>query len=182
MTTIPVSPSPLLRQRSSRYTIHARRNLPDKELRYLRTVIVTAAVYLSFSSELHPEGLTHSLNFQAPGKRQSVYVALVGFAQTCVFSKQSPEPILCGHLGPMDACSITLPVAILIPKLRNHFAEFLNRGYLDHLRLLASPTCVSFSTGTQCTRPDAFLGSMASAAYGKSLCHHASGYVSSGFA
>jgi len=28
-----------------RYAIHARRNLPDKEFRYLRTVIVTAAVY-----------------------------------------------------------------------------------------------------------------------------------------
>jgi hypothetical protein len=33
------------RQRGSRYTIHAGRNLPDKEFRYLRTVIVTAAVY-----------------------------------------------------------------------------------------------------------------------------------------
>ena len=41
-----------LRQRPSRYAIHARRNLPDKEFRYLRTVIVTAAVYWGFSSEL----------------------------------------------------------------------------------------------------------------------------------
>ena len=32
---------------------HAGRNLPDKELRYLRTVIVTAAVYRSFGCELH---------------------------------------------------------------------------------------------------------------------------------
>ncbi|KMS93407.1 hypothetical protein BVRB_031790 [Beta vulgaris subsp. vulgaris] len=37
---------------SSRYAIHAGRNLPDKELRYLRTVIVTAAVYWSFGCEL----------------------------------------------------------------------------------------------------------------------------------
>ena len=37
-----------LRQRPTRYAIHAGRNLPDKGLRYLRTVIVTAAVYLSF--------------------------------------------------------------------------------------------------------------------------------------
>jgi len=42
-----------LRQRSTRYAIHAGRNLPDKVLRYLRTVIVTAAVYRGFSSELH---------------------------------------------------------------------------------------------------------------------------------
>ncbi|CAE6790167.1 conserved hypothetical protein [Nitrospira defluvii] len=41
-----------LRQRSSRYAIHAGRNLPDKEFRYLRTVIVTAAVYWGFPSKL----------------------------------------------------------------------------------------------------------------------------------
>ena len=47
-TAFVISPSLLLRQGSSRYAIHARRNLPDKELRYLRTVIVTAAVYRGF--------------------------------------------------------------------------------------------------------------------------------------
>jgi hypothetical protein len=41
-----------LRQRPDRYAIRAGRNLPDKEFRYLRTVIVTAAVYRGFSSEL----------------------------------------------------------------------------------------------------------------------------------
>ena len=34
------------------YTIRAGRNLPDKEFRYLRTVIVTAAVYWGFNSDL----------------------------------------------------------------------------------------------------------------------------------
>ena len=34
------------------YTIRAGRNLPDKEFRYLRTVIVTAAVYRGFNSGL----------------------------------------------------------------------------------------------------------------------------------
>ena len=38
---------------SSRYAIRAGRNLPDKEFRYLRTVIVTAAVYRGFNSLLH---------------------------------------------------------------------------------------------------------------------------------
>jgi len=47
-----ISPRILLRQRGSRYTIRAGRNLPDKEFRYLRTVIVTAAVYWGFGSEL----------------------------------------------------------------------------------------------------------------------------------
>ena len=41
-----------LRQRGSRYAIRAGRNLPDKEFRYLRTVIVTAAVYWGFDSML----------------------------------------------------------------------------------------------------------------------------------
>ena len=40
------------RQRPDHYTIRAGRNLPDKEFRYLRTVIVTAAVYRGFNSAL----------------------------------------------------------------------------------------------------------------------------------
>ena len=47
-----ISPSSWLRQCPDRYTIRAGRNLPDKEFRYLRTVIVTAAVYRGFNSEL----------------------------------------------------------------------------------------------------------------------------------
>ena len=38
-----------LRQYPDRYTFRAGRNLPDKEFRYLRTVIVTAAVHQGFS-------------------------------------------------------------------------------------------------------------------------------------
>ena len=40
------------RQLGIRYAIRAGRNLPDKEFRYLRTVIVTAAVYRGFGSLL----------------------------------------------------------------------------------------------------------------------------------
>jgi hypothetical protein len=54
-TATTISPSRLWRQCSSRYAIHARRNLPDKELRYLRTVIVTAAVYRCFGRKLRPK-------------------------------------------------------------------------------------------------------------------------------
>ena len=39
-------------ERPDRYAFRAGRNLPDKEFRYLRTVIVTAAVYWGLSSEL----------------------------------------------------------------------------------------------------------------------------------
>lgn len=49
-TTISLDPSS--RQLPSRYAIHAGRYLTDKEFRYLRTVIVTAAVYSGFDQEL----------------------------------------------------------------------------------------------------------------------------------
>ena len=64
------------RQRPSRYAIHAGRNLPDKGLRYLRTVRVTAAVYLGFDQELRSEELTPSINLQAPGRRHTLYILL----------------------------------------------------------------------------------------------------------
>ena len=47
-----ISPDLSSRQRPSRYAIRAGQNLPDKEFRYLRTVIVTAAVYWGFGSKL----------------------------------------------------------------------------------------------------------------------------------
>ena len=51
-TATTISPSLSLRQHSDRYTIRAGRNLPDKEFRYLRTVIVTAAIHQGLNSEL----------------------------------------------------------------------------------------------------------------------------------
>ena len=51
-TGLSISPGPSSRQRPDRYAFRAGRNLPDKEFRYLRTVIVTAAVYWGFSSQL----------------------------------------------------------------------------------------------------------------------------------
>ena len=72
-TGITISPSPWLRQCPNRYTIRAGRNLPDKEFRYLRTVIVTAAVYRGFGSPLRGYPLTNPLNLPAPGRRQTLY-------------------------------------------------------------------------------------------------------------
>ena len=74
-TATTISPSSQLRQCPDRYTIRAGRNLPDKEFRYLRTVIVTAAVYRGFNSALPPEGMTPPLNLPAPGRCQAVYLA-----------------------------------------------------------------------------------------------------------
>ena len=86
-----ISPGPLLRQLTSRYAIRAGRNLPDKEFRYLRTVIVTAAVYRGFNSELALLLLTFRHRAGV-----SPYTSSFDLAETCVFAKQSPGPILCG--------------------------------------------------------------------------------------
>ena len=68
-----ISPSLLLRQCSDHYAFRAGRNLPDKEFRYLRTVIVTAAVHWGLSSELHIETFTLPLDLPALGRRQLLY-------------------------------------------------------------------------------------------------------------
>src|SRR5690242_7723985 len=52
LTGIAVSPSPWSRHCPDRDAFRAGRNLPDKEFRYLRTVIVTAAVHRGFGSTL----------------------------------------------------------------------------------------------------------------------------------
>ena len=57
ITNISTSLSLGRRQCGHRYAIRAGRNLPDKEFRYLRTVIVTAAVYRDFDQELAPHHL-----------------------------------------------------------------------------------------------------------------------------
>ena len=72
-TATSISPSLWPRQCGDRYAIRAGRNLPDKEFRYLRTVIVTAAVYWGFNSTLL-SSMTSPLNLPAPGRCQAVYV------------------------------------------------------------------------------------------------------------
>src|SRR5271169_4433863 len=84
------SPSRWPRQSFDRYAIRAGRNLPDKEFRYLRTVIVTAAVHRGFRSGLRPDcsGLSPPFNLPAPGRRHPLYVVF-DLAESCVFVKQS---------------------------------------------------------------------------------------------
>jgi hypothetical protein len=89
-TGIAVSPSLWPRQRPTRCAIRAGRNLPDKEFRYLRTVIVTAAVYRGFNSGLSALLLTFRHRAGV-----SPYTSPYGFAETCVFSKQSVGPLSC---------------------------------------------------------------------------------------
>ena len=86
-----ISPGGLLRQCPNHYAFRAGQNLPDKEFRYLRTVIVTAAVYWGFNSML-----AHLLLTFQHRAGVSPYTSSFDLAETCVFAKQSPGPILCG--------------------------------------------------------------------------------------
>ncbi len=88
ITNISTSLSLRRRQCGHHYAIRAGRNLPDKEFRYLRTVIVTAAVYWDFNQELAP----HHLIFQ---HRAGVtpYTSTFVLAECCVFNKQLQPPI-----------------------------------------------------------------------------------------
>jgi len=90
-----ISPGPSLRQCPTRYAFRAGRNLPDKEFRYLRTVIVTAAVHRGFSSELAPLSLTFR-----HWAGVSPYTSSCELAETCVFVKQSVGPFHCGRVQP----------------------------------------------------------------------------------
>ena len=70
-----------MRQCPDHYTIRAGRNLPDKEFRYLRTVIVTAAVHWGFGIKLCTiKMLTQILNLTALGRCHPIYVVL----QLCI--------------------------------------------------------------------------------------------------
>ena len=134
-----------LRQRPDHYTIRAGRNLPDKEFRYLRTVIVTAAVYWGFNSELSLLLLTFQHRAGV-----SPYTSSFDLAETCVFAKQSPGPIHCGSLSR----------ALLFPKLRSQFAEFLNYPSPAGLRILFLSTCVGLRYGHQHYIHKTFLASI----------------------
>ena len=136
MTGNSISLSLCWRQRGSRYAIRAGRNLPDKEFRYLRTVIVTAAVYLGFNSVLSHLLLTFR---HRAGVRP--YTSSCDFAEPCVFSKQSPPPGLCP--SPL----VAQRRGLLLPKLRRHFAEFLQRSSLKRLGILCLSTCVGLGYG-----------------------------------
>ena len=91
---------------------------------------------------------------------------LIVFAATCVFAKQSLGPILCGPLRLSTARIDQVPEAPLLPKLRGHFAEFLFHGSLEHLRLLASPTCVGLRYGRTMHSPTGLFSAASSTALG----------------
>ncbi len=65
--------------------------------------------------------------------------------------------------------------ALLLPKLRRYFAEFLNHSSPDRLGILYLPTCVGLGYGHRASSLEAFLGSMGSVTSPESARHHVSG-------
>jgi len=69
------------------------------------------------------------------------YTSPYGFAEPCVFDKQSLPPGLC------HSAKVALNRVTLIPKLRVQFAEFLQHSSLKRLGILYLSTCVGFGYG-----------------------------------
>ena len=107
-TDTTISLSSWLRQRPDHYTIRAGRNLPDKEFRYLRTVIVTAAVHWGFDSML-----AHLLLTFQHRAGVTPYTSSFDLAESCVFDKQSPGPIHCGCLRTAPYSEVTGSICLV---------------------------------------------------------------------
>ena len=65
-------------------------------------------------------------------------------------------------------------MALLLPKLRRYFAEFLNHSSLDRLGILYLTTCVGLGYGPQQHSLEAFLDSMGSPYFASTATHHLS--------
>ena len=103
-----LSPSPSLRQCPHDYSIRAGQNLPDKEFRYLRTVIVTAAVHRGFSlyREARPLTFRHRAGV-------SPYTSTFVLAETYVFDKQLLGFLSCGPLTVSTTIRVRTGVSLL---------------------------------------------------------------------
>jgi hypothetical protein len=146
-----LSPSSSSRQYPYRYAIRAGQNLPDKEFRYLRTVIVTAAVHWGFSSsrEAFPLTFQHRAGV-------SPYTSTFVLAETCVFGKQSHGFFSCSlaatllNLFSIGKRRFFRNIAARRTLFRSYgrcIAEFLDEESLAHLGLLDLSTSVGLRYG-----------------------------------
>ena len=111
-----LSPSSSSRQYPYHYSIRAGQNLPDKEFRYLRTVIVTAAVHWGFSSKLSPLPLTFQHRAGV-----SPYTSTFVLAETCVFGKQLHGFLSCGPVT-LSTTIMDLLGSAFFPDIENMFS------------------------------------------------------------
>ncbi len=108
---------------------------PDKEFRYLRTVIVTAAVHRGFGCKLFLPKEDNQLPSPSGTGQASAPI-------DCLTTLRRPVFLVNSRLGLVTATPfLGVP---LLPKLRGHFAEFLRESSLAPLGILYPPTCVGF--------------------------------------
>jgi hypothetical protein len=153
-----ISPSPLSRQCSSRYSLRAGRNLPDKEFRYLRTVIVTAAVHRGFALPLRSRERFTFRHWAGV----SPYISTCVFAETCVFGKQSLEPMSCDLLTLVDSRP---PELLRFPFFQRYgviLPSSLTEGRSCTWGDFPLPTSVGLRYGHNSVWLAAFLGGMGS--------------------
>ena len=141
-----ISPSPWSRQRPSRYAIPAGRNLPDKGFRYLRTVIVTAAVHRGFGLEL----ITPPLNLPALGRRQPLYSAL-RLQQGPVFLLNSRQGLFAVAPEGFLRKGVHLPGRPFSRSYGANLPSSLTRVFSSALGRLPQPTSVGLRYGHPCT-------------------------------
>ena len=148
-TSTTISPSTLSRQCPNHYAFRAGQNLPDKEFRYLRTVIVTAAVHWGFGSMLRLH-LHFPFTFQHWAGVSS-YTSSFDLAETCVFVKQLLGTFLCDHI--LLWLPFSLSYGVILPSSLTMLLSFV-LGSSPHL-----PVSVC-GTGTFIQYLQAFLASV----------------------
>ncbi len=110
-------------------------------------VIVTTAVYWGLNSQLRSQRLlTGPLNLPAPGRRQSIYINFTS-SHGPVFLINSRFPLFSATPQRLTPQGCSRREAPLLPKLRGHFAEFLNHSSPDRLSILYLTPCVGFGYG-----------------------------------
>ena len=166
-----ISPSPLLRQCPTRYSFRAGRNLPDKEFRYLRTVIVTAAVHRGLDSRLRTPLLVTFRHWAGV----SPYTSAFALAETCVFGKQSVGPISCSLLIPSrEERKLLRPP--FFQRYGVNLPSSLTEGRSFTLGVFSLPTSVGLRYGRKWFWIEAFLGGLGSndfrvLAHPRPCCH-----------
>ena len=92
-----------------------------------------------------------------------------------MFLVNSRFPLVCATPSSSGREVLHPDGVLLLPKLRRHFAEFLNHSSPDRLGILYLPTCVGLGYGRHTNSLEAFLGSMESVTSPESARRRVSG-------
>ena len=172
-----------MRQRRSRYAIRAGRNLPDKEFRYLRMVIVTTAVYWGLNSQLRPKRANQSSSPSSTGQASVRIPRLATSSHGPVFLINSRFPHF--SAATHNAHRTRGDCRTWPPFSRSYGGILPSSLTIVHPNALVSSTRppVSVSgTGRAHTSLEAFLDSTGTSNIPNNLgTHHASPYMQNGF-